>query len=207
MTINWVQPTTGNSNRGGTAVGTAAVKVDGLQELLTALEKFPDAVAKKVIFRALSDSARVIVAAARAAAPVRSGVLKRSIRQTTVKKGRIGPVLLIQIGGKKTIVNRKTKMKREEDAYYAPWVEFGAKEHDIVAPLGKKLAFAASGSVGRGRAYQKVKHPGTKATGFFGRAIDHTAQRASNTFESRVEQLLSQASTFSSLVGSHNFRE
>lgn len=168
-----------------------SLPVVGLAELLRNLNQLPDKIQRKVAFGALRASAAVVVRAAKGAAPARSGMLKRSIKASSVKLGRKGPVLLVVIGGKRKRTDRKTKEKITEDAYYARWVELGTKAHEINTAFGP-LAFG-------GRLYKKVRHPGARATHFFEKAIDSSTDAAIETFATQVRARMDSAREASNL--------
>jgi HK97 gp10 family phage protein len=125
-------------------------QVDGLQALLARLEQFPVELEKKVIFSALSSSAREIskIIPSQPSFPRRFGALARSIRVSGVRKGRVGAVLLITVGRKRTttfkIFGEKAKVK--EDAFYARFLEKGTKY------ITKREFFDAAINVGAPRA-------------------------------------------------------
>jgi HK97 gp10 family phage protein len=158
-------------------------RTDGTAELLRNIEQFPKKIQRRIINGALRDASKPIIQATRVNAPVETGALRRSIRPTTVRKGKYGPVMLVHVGKKRTIKNRRTKMTREEDAYYAKFVEFGAKAHPIVAT--RKLLKLKSGRFAR-----SVKHPGTPKQEFFTRAINTQASTATQVFVKQVRARL-----------------
>jgi HK97 gp10 family phage protein len=62
-----------------------AVKIDGLKELLKGLDEFKKSTQRGILERALKKAAKPIVDDAKAAAPVRTGALKKSIATKVIR--------------------------------------------------------------------------------------------------------------------------
>jgi HK97 gp10 family phage protein len=177
------------------------LQVLGLSEVLRNIEQFPKKFQRRIVNSALRDASKPITSATRKAAPVRSGALRRSVRPTTVRAGKIGPVMLIHVGIRRKYTSRRNvstpggkvrmSFKREEDAFYAKFVEFGAKAHLIKA---NKKALKING-----RFVGKVRHPGTKRQDFFSRTIDATAQTSTQVFAKQVQVRLAQVRSANNL--------
>ena len=132
-----------------------AAKINGLPELMKALEQLPEKLARNVLRGAFRAGAKVMAEDAQAAVPVRSGLLRDSIRVTTrVKGGRVsGTVRAGSKGGKARKIAR-----------HAHLVEFGTKAHTIRAKPGHHaLAIGVS----------KVEHPGARPKPFMRPALDN----------------------------------
>ena len=97
---------------------SVTVKLTGLDELDRAVKKLPQRLQRRVLNTALRASGRVIQKRAKSLAPVKSGVLRRSIVVRTGKARK----------GSATVFVTTTKGKGEKnDAWYAHLVEFGTK--------------------------------------------------------------------------------
>lgn len=135
------------------------VTIKGLPELMRALEQLPGKLARNVLRGAFRAGAKVVADEASNAAPVRSGLLRDSIRVTTrVKAQRISGT--VRAGGKG---KKGAKMAR-----HAHLVEFGTAAHVIYAKPGSLLAIGVS----------KVNHPGAKKHPFMRPALDSKASQA-----------------------------
>lgn len=139
----------------------ADVVIHGLRELALNLDQFPEKLQRKALAASLRAAGRVIRDRARAAVPVRSGKLRRSIRVTIVRKsGRITA---------RIVAGRRVK---RDDPWYAWFVEGGTKPHRIAAKLKGSL------SIGGGIWLDKVDHPGAQAKPFLGPALEAGAEDA-----------------------------
>lgn len=171
---------------------SVSMKMEGAREVIRNIEQFPKKLQRRILNAALRDSAKPIIAAVRTLAPRKTGALRRSIKPTTVRAGRIGPVMLINVGIKRTFKSKKKGTTRNEDAYYARFVEFGTAAHAI-NPSGKTLKI-------NGRFVKRVKrHPGTSKQLFFTRAIDSKAQESVAEFGTKVRERLAQVRSANSL--------
>lgn len=121
------------------------IEVKGLRELETALKTFTPKLQKNGIRGALTAAARIVNRAAKAKAPVRTGVLKRNVnfvvrkinphtgRQNAYVGVEAGPVpipnaegkVAFQRRGKARLRNMTKREKRGEDPYYYRFQELG----------------------------------------------------------------------------------
>jgi HK97 gp10 family phage protein len=109
---------------------------------------------------ALRAGAKVIEAEAKANVPVKSGVLRDSIRVSARLKGRT-VTASIKAGGK----------TKSGDAFYAKFVEFGTAAHAIKGRNGGWLSFG-------GLFAKSIQHPGMQAKPFMRPALDAKASDA-----------------------------
>ena len=141
----------------------ADMAIEGLAELNTLLEQFPDQIQRKVMRGALRAGQKVVMEAARSYAPsarpgtdaeaqwgAYAGALRDSLKIGT--RLRNGKVIATLVAGNKT-------------AFYARWVEFGTKPHTITPQHGRYITLG-------GKAYTSLPHPGAKPNPFMRRAID-----------------------------------
>lgn len=129
-----------------------AFRVKGLAELDNALRQLPDKIQMNVLRGAMRAGAKVFAQAAVAAAPRRSGRLKRSIRYSARfdrKRGMPVGSSSAGRGGKGRPLNAS--------AFYARLVERGTAPH-MIWPRSPNTLLAI------GRPY--AKHPGTRANPF-----------------------------------------
>jgi HK97 gp10 family phage protein len=94
-----------------------AINLTGLTELVSALKQLPERVEKKVVSFALREAAKPLLKAARKLVPVKSGLLKKSIKIRAFKKKRPG-IVGFSVGG--SIVNFP-----QGEAFYGFWQEYG----------------------------------------------------------------------------------
>lgn len=105
-----------------------SINVRGIAETQRTLEKFSKALSNRVIRLALRSGANYMRDQIRAAAPVKTGRLRRSIVvrsskiNTLRKNGKIGVFVGIKKGGKR---------KDKSGAYYGPFVEYGHQPSDF----------------------------------------------------------------------------
>lgn len=150
----------------------AETKVKGLPELRKALAALPGTIQRRALRAGLSAAGRVVRDKARAAAPVKSGALKRNIQ---FKMGKIrgnsisvligveaGPVPVPTPEGRVTFKNRRgvtksrkltAREKRGDDPYYYRFQEAG------FTAVGRRKARSGA-SKRRGGATQGTKVPG-----------------------------------------------
>lgn len=112
----------------------AEIRVEGLEDLRIAVEELTADMRKKVVIGALKDAAKPIVAAAKAAAPFKSGLVRSAIRVATSKvfKGQNG-VIGVYVGVRKEkgrrIKGTKIRVKiKQNDPYYWKFLELGTKK-------------------------------------------------------------------------------
>lgn len=72
---------------------TERIRVTGLEEVRRALRAVPDKLARRALRKAVRAGAAVVVQAAKAKAPVRTGALKRAIEQRPGRTSFSGPEL------------------------------------------------------------------------------------------------------------------
>lgn len=103
------------------------VELHGMKELLKAMQELPPKIAKKAVSKALRKGAAIIVQAARAEAPVNTGVLRRNIvaRSGGIKKGIMHAVVGVEAGKIRTSGRLTRREKRGEDPFYWKYQEIG----------------------------------------------------------------------------------
>jgi HK97 gp10 family phage protein len=162
-------------------------QVQGLKELHTMLQQLPVRIEKNIMRGAIRAGANVYRDAARQAAPVDDGTLKRSIKtgSTNVKKGRV-------------VVNVGT------DLYYARMLEFGTASYytGTGRSVGKPYKIPKASKSGKitkrlkkaikfnGVIVNNVTHPGIKPQPFMRRAFDGASDQAVATFAQYVSTRL-----------------
>ncbi len=154
-------------------------KTEGVAALKKKLNDLPKA-AQMLIRQAMAQGAEDIVALARARVPIDSGDLRESINW---KWGNAptGARILAQAG---TGENRLTIFAGNDEAFYARWVEFGTKAHDVNKGGGTK-AYERTGAVG-------TRHPGAKADPFFYPAFRALRPRAKRRITRAVNKAIKQ---------------
>jgi len=96
--------------------------IHGLDKTQAALKQLPDKLAERLVRLSLRQGANLMARYVRAAAPVKTGRLKKAIRvgnskiNTLRKNGQVGVYVTIKKGRSR---------KDPKGAYYAPWVENG----------------------------------------------------------------------------------
>ena len=96
-------------------------KIEGMQLIISDLQKAKDAAADKVVGRIVREESRRIVASARARVPVSSGLLRSQIGFIDRNNARYPTKSLIGVN------YRGEGKKRGTSAYYAHIVEYGGK--------------------------------------------------------------------------------
>lgn len=136
-----------------------SVQIKGAAELQRYLDQLPANVEKNIVRGALRAGTKVMADAVKAAAPEKTGALKKSVRvRAGVRAGRV--TSRVVIGDKK--------------AWYLHILEGGAKPHDIRPKRkGEKKALSFGEKM-----YALVRHPGVKARPFFVSTVDASAQRS-----------------------------
>lgn len=138
------------------------VKIEGLADLQKILDEFPAKLEANIMRGALRQGANIFRDRARAAAPVKSGKLKKSIKvKTTVKKGKA--ISQVVAGG--------------GDVWYAKFIEFGTASfyegngRTVGAPY--KIAKSKKKAMKFGDIYaDNVIHQGVRPNGFMRKAFD-----------------------------------
>lgn len=162
--------------------------IQGLKELHQMLQELPVRIEKNIMRGAIRAGANVYRDAARAAAPVDDGLLKRSIKtgSTNIKKGNV-------------VVNVGT------DLFYARMVEFGTASYytgtgrTVGKPYKIPKASKKTGKISK-RTKRAIKfgnvivnnvtHPGIKPQPFMRRAFDSASNQAVATFAQYVSTRL-----------------
>jgi hypothetical protein len=138
-------------------------RVEGLSELLKALDALPLQLERNVVRQGLREGSRVIVQdlGGRIVAVSRTGRMARSVKMRSRTINGL-PTVLTTIGDK--------------NAYYAHIVEKGAAPHDI-RPRKRRFLFFG------GRGTRLVRHPGFAGRWFVKGAYDAQALRAVGVFK------------------------
>jgi HK97 gp10 family phage protein len=161
--------------------------VKGLADLQKFLDRLPVKMEKNVMRSSMRQGANLIRNDAKARAPVGppsqknrrlyggyAGALRDSIRVGTSARG--GKVTAyIRAGGR----NKKTGAA----VFYAHFLEYGTKAHDIAAKIGGWLSFG-------GRFTKTVEHPGITARPYMRPAMDTQAQAAVQAMATHMRALL-----------------
>ena len=142
----------------------------GGKELQAALNQLPAKIERNVMRSALRQGANVIRNDARQNAPVDDGDLKKSIKVSTRARG-----------GKVTATLRAGDKK----VFYAHFIEYGTKPHDIAAKNKKVLVFEDGGKATR------AKHPGVTAKPFMRPALDDKSDEAVQAVANQIRKVLS----------------
>lgn len=129
-------------NAGGGAGG--AVVVTGVKEIDRRLKALVPKLQKKVIRQAMRKGMKLVTAAAKANAPVRTGKLRKAIKTRAGKSKKRGVI---------KVVTRVGEGDFQGETFYAAMVEFGTKNmppHPFMAPaydqtkdVAKKVAMDA----------------------------------------------------------------
>ena len=121
----------------------AEVRVDGLDDLRRAVEELTADLRRRVVIGALKDAARPIVLAARAAAPVKTGLLRSHVGVYTSKiyKGQggvIGVMIRVRPAKKHRVKGTRVRVVvKQDDPYYAKFLLKGTKKmakRDFLTP-------------------------------------------------------------------------
>lgn len=153
----------------------AEVEIKGAAELKRMLGELPAKIEQNVVRGALRAAAKVIEQEAKANVPVNSGDLRASIRVSagTKRGGRV--YAHVKAGGRK-----------KGDPFYAHFVEFGTRPHEI-RPRGAISLFFA------GLFSKLIKHPGAKAKPYMRPAFDRKSDDAIRAFtdyaRGRIEKI------------------
>lgn len=141
------------------------VNVKGLSDLAKALDTLPAKIQNNLMRGALRAGAKLVMAEAQhtAAFADRTGALRASLRIGT-KLTKTGVMANVSAGkGKKGKDGKKATA-----AFYARFIEYGTKPHEIRAKKGGLLAIGVS----------HVHHPGITPRPFLRPALDVTAPAA-----------------------------
>lgn len=159
-------------------------QVQGLKELHHMLQELPVRIERNIMRGAIRAGANVFRDAARQAAPVDDGLLKRSIKtgSTNVKRGNV-------------VVNVGT------DLYYARMIEFGTASYYTGTGRSVKKPYKIPKlTKGKKRLKKAVKfgnvivnsvtHPGIRPQPFMRRAFDGASDQAVSTFAQYISTRL-----------------
>lgn len=141
-------------------------RVEGLSEILRALDALPERLERTVVRAGLRDAIKTIAAdlGSRVVAITRTGALAKSLRiRTRKKQGQ--PHVMLQLGDKV--------------AFYAHMVERGTRPHEI-RPAGARSLFFA------GRARTLVNHPGAPGRFVVKAAYEAKAEESVEAFRRYV---------------------
>lgn len=131
----------------------AEIHVKGLSDLQKFLDQLPAKLERNIMRSALRAGANVLKAQALANVPVKSGDLRRSLKVGTNARGGVVTATV------------RTKL------FYARFVEYGTKAHNIKARRAKALHVAAWFGL-------SVSHPGSRPRPFLRPALDVAAGAA-----------------------------
>lgn len=129
--------------------------IKGAAEIDRALKSLPAKVEANVVRAALRAGADVLKRSAQSGVPVKSGLLKGTLRVSTSRKGRE-----IRAAVKAGDVKKRV--------FYAGMVERGTKSHLIKSSRGSVLTIGGGGFI------RSVRHPGAKPVGFMAAALSQT---------------------------------
>ncbi len=148
------------------------VAVKGLAEAEQWLATFADEVARGALKASLEAAGERLERGIRNEAPVRTGVLRESIK-TVISAARVDGAVRgeVKAGG--------------GSAFYAQWVEYGTQAHDIRPRKAQALTI---GSLLRWH----VRHPGAKARRFMAAAFDATGESAVESFAAELRRQVAQ---------------
>ena len=104
---------------------TLSAKVEGLAELNRTLRGFGFELATRAVNGAVAAGGRVIRDAAKEKAPIRTGTLRRAFYVKRVPELSSAWLRTYIVG----VRRGKKFQKRNLDAFYFPWVEFGSKHN------------------------------------------------------------------------------
>lgn len=151
---------------------TQVVRIDGLKELDRALGRLPIQIQKKVLKKAVSEAGEPVARAARALAPMETGLLQRSIKPYVKQYKRSGTWVAVvgptKVTAKKARKGLSGSKARRDPRFYGHLVEGETKphlQHGVTIPL-VYIRLSAS------------QHPGTKSVGFLERAWGANRNRA-----------------------------
>ena len=162
------------------------VEVKGLQELKARLDALPKEVAQRGLRRAVAAGASVIRAAAKKAAPVAAGPIRRGggkeTAPGTLQRGAMAKFIKAESNDTQVFYivgfrQGKRQQKSNRDAFYASWVEFG---HKIVPRRGKG---ARKGTLARNRRQATASVPPHP---YFAPAWEANKQNALDAIQKRL---------------------
>lgn len=152
-------------------------EIKGAAELQRKLGQLPVKLEKNILRGALRAGAKVIEREAKARVPVKSGLLRDSIR-VSVRARRGTVTAQVKAGG-----------RRKGQAFYAWMVEHGTRRHVIVAGAGRSRTVRALAIAGR-IVGAKVDHPGAAAHPFMKPSLDSRAPQALDAIRAYIGKRL-----------------
>jgi HK97 gp10 family phage protein len=152
------------------------IQVQGLSELRFALINFPNLLQREALQNGLGAGCDVIVAEARQRAPKLTGRLQLSIYSIEAKRQETSDYQVRNV----TVHTGKRAAKKNQDAYYAVWVEYG---HGIITTDKRSLGTPAKGFFGK-----KVK--AVPAKPFLRPAYETKKEAAVSAFANYLEKML-----------------
>ena len=164
--------------------------VKNIQHLITMLKKIDGDIAKNAEQGMVKPVAQMFARKARKEVPVRTGNLKKSI---TAKK--------LKHRGDKAKMPRYVvtlRRTRKADGWYAHFVEFGTKAHDIwasgVRPGRRKRRDSGAMVLGREGIFgTHVRHKGSRARPFFRPAFDKNWRNADDVMAKGLDKIIKKA--------------
>lgn len=164
------------------------INVSGIGEAIAKLKTLEYNARRRAVSAAVRAGNAVIVRAAKAAAPRRSGALAASIRGTTKLDRKTGTLI-----GSVTFKSTKSQKKKGLDAYYAHMVIGGTKPHDIPRVSKRR---GQNGKAKRqyvvidGHPYSRAKHPGQRPNPFMDHVADSSFSEVVHAFEARFAEAM-----------------
>jgi HK97 gp10 family phage protein len=152
------------------------IQVSGLSELRFSLINFANELQREALQQGLGAGCDVIVADARARAPVLTGRLKLSIYSIEAKRQESSDYQVRNV----TVHTGKRAAKKNQDAFYAVWVEYG---HGVITTDKRSLGTPAKGFFGK-----KVK--AVPAKPFLRPAYDTKKEAAVTAFAEYIRKML-----------------
>ncbi len=165
------------------------VQITGYREALVNAKTLEDKIGRGASRIAMTKAARIVAAAARSNAPVRSGLLKKSIKvkvSTKAKRNevsaRIGP-------SNKTVGSDPKTGKPTRPAKYAHLVEFGTASRGVYGHKGKTVTPGNPPQPFLRPAYESTRAKATQIYGAeMGPAIEKAAARISKSARARASR-------------------
>jgi HK97 gp10 family phage protein len=178
---------------------TVDIRIEGVSRAIANLKDLEYNARRRAVSAGVRAANAVVVNAARAASPRRTGALAASIRGSLKLDKTTGTLV-----GTVTFKSTKAQKKKGKDAFYAHMVIGGTKPHEIPERYqkgrmrkakyggGKDMRYAANrGATKRryvafgGRVYSRVGHPGIKPNPFMERVASSAFAPAVQAFETK----------------------
>lgn len=145
------------------------IKVDALGEMRGRMTKSRQIVVKQIT-KEMQSYGRLLVKTMKEEAPVREGVLQKSIRFQVRQKNTRGAELIVSAGNK------------QRPSVVVKTILYGSKPHIIAAKKAPYLHFFWE-KKGRWVKTQSVRHPGTNPNNFMERALEMTKKDRSKMLD------------------------